>query len=177
MLETDIQLPVFQDVADLEHSELLSAMSGREKERYLRQEIVLSRYAQTKNRTFACAGAGVTVRTHERWLADDTYGYRKRLAGAKEAYSDYLSSMVTSRLKQPEGARGSDLLLIAAKNAVDPDWKGNTTTIELGDEFQQMMIKLQAEHTKQLEASTTVEGSSKVLEPLDFSKYKHPGDE
>ena len=47
-----------------------------------------------------------------RWRNEDVLGFADRFRAAVEAYGEYLENMVHDRLKEPQGNRGSDILLM-----------------------------------------------------------------
>ena len=130
-------------------------------QRWETQGVLLVTYAKRGNPTVGCLAAGVSLRTHRRWLAEDTYGYRDRFRLAHAVYVDSLEGMVGDRLGDPKGNRGSDVLLIARLNAEDPDkWRGNSIKLELPDELRDFMQRRQAEDQearKALPVATVIE--------------------
>lgn len=176
-MTTDNQLPAtlepeygddFQDAADIERELLLSQMSGEEKRRFSRQDTVLRYVAQDGDPEAGCFVARVSVRTHNRWLETDVLGYRGRMREAEKMYAHSLERLAVKRVKNPEGNRGGDTLLIALNNANNPEkWRGSTTTLELSDELRDFMQKRQVEDQSARAALPEV----KVLE------HKATGDE
>ena len=176
--EGSIILPAME--ADEETVALLASMTQAEHEKYERQELFLQGVAERGTITWGARRAGIGERTFHRWRDADLFGFCARYRDAKRRHVDYYEHMVEDRLDNPTGNRGSDVLLIAKMNKEDPDnWRGNNVTVEAGDEIMKMMIKLQQEaeeiRTARLQAPV-VEGSSRVLEPIDLDKYQHPGE-
>ena len=129
--------------------------------RWQRQEVLLERYSKRGNVTAGCLAAGISYRTHTRWLEGNIYSYRERFRLAHRQYVDGLEEMVQDRLDSPSGNRGSDVLLIARLNKEDPDaWRGNTVKIDLPDQLLAYMQKRQAEDAKAL----PVGDESRVIE-------------
>ena len=124
--------------------EVFADKGGRK--RWEQQGWLLETYAKRGNPTAGCLAARVSLRSHNRWLQEDCYGYRERFRLAHKVYVDSLEGIVVDRLSAPSGNRGGDLLLIAKLNAEDPDkWRGNTVKMELPDELRDFMQRRQAE--------------------------------
>ena len=138
-------LDQFEEDRNYERELVLSDLTEAERRRFVRQDAVCTAFGSTGNITLSTATAGISTKTHDRWMTEDTFGYRGRFRSAEQAWSDRLGTMVLDRLENPSGGRGSDVLLIASKNAVDPNWKGNTVTMELSDEMRDFMQRRQAE--------------------------------
>ena len=140
-------------------SEVFTDKGGRQ--RWETQNVLLETYAKRGNPTAGCLAAGVSFRTHDRWLEGNVYGYRERFRLAHRVYIDSLEGMVGTRLEDPKGNRGSDVLLIARLNAEDPDkWRGNSVKLELPDELRDFMQRRQAEDQetrKALPVATVIE--------------------
>jgi len=53
-------------------------------------------------------------------MRTDALGFRERMHQAQEAFADYLEELGRKRLEQPEGNRGSDVLLMFFLNGLRP---------------------------------------------------------
>ena len=170
------------DWGDLEAREsFVNSLTLREKLRLEQQDAVLAAYAAGDSVTLGCAKAGVTPWVHNWWERNDHLGYRARYQQAHRERQDYFEQLAVDRVRNPEGNRGGDTLVIALNNANNPDkWRGGNVTVEVGSEFTAMMQKLQqeAEEIRQASGRQVIEGTGKlVTEPLDLDKYSHPGDD
>lgn len=94
------------------------------------------------------------------WLKEDS-DFAAALEQAKLAYSDWLQDIVNHRLQHPEYGRGSDMLLIAAKNAADPAWarndrRNNDASVETILEVRKRFRELASKTPAQVESDVTL---------------------
>ena len=90
------------------------------------QERALKAYEQTRRIDASADAAGIHARTIYRWRDDppQTMSFPDRLARADSRYVSRLEKVALDRIENPQGNKGSDLLLIAALNAHAPGrWK------------------------------------------------------
>lgn len=102
---------------------------------YQRQEAVIQAYKSLGTLSKAAQECDVLPNTAYMWVAEDRHGFNARLArDGLTGYRDHLEAMVNSRLEDPTGNRGSDVLLMGALNANHPDkWSRNIqVTHEVG---------------------------------------------
>lgn len=95
--------------------------SALQKETLVRQRAFLAAYATCGTVTAASDTAGIHQFTVRRWRAGDVFGFRDRMEKAHEAYGDHLEDEMHRRIFDPEGNRGSDILLIFDLKAAKPD--------------------------------------------------------
>jgi hypothetical protein len=86
-----------------------------------RQELFLAAYARTGKRGKATKAAGLSVWCVEKWIAADVYGIRKRMELAHKEYVESLEQLMDDRLSNPQGNRGSDVLLMFKLKAETPE--------------------------------------------------------
>jgi len=96
-----------------------------------RQEAVLAKYGRYGDAVSATKAAGVGERTHYDWLEADTLGYRARFDAARNHYADTRERLMHDRLEDPQGNRGSDILLIFQLKGLRPDkWREAALTVD-----------------------------------------------
>ena len=95
-------------------------------ERMVRWE---SAYAETGTVTSACLLSGVGRSAIYDWETNDVFGFRERWNNARESYADSLETLMHSRLHDPSGNRGSDVLLMFNLKARRPDIYREQTVI------------------------------------------------
>ena len=96
-----------------------------------RQEAVLAKYGRYGDAVSATTAAGVGERTHYDWLEADTLGYRARFDAARNHYADTRERLMHDRLEDPQGNRGSDILLIFQLKGLRPDkWREAALTVD-----------------------------------------------
>lgn len=121
------------------------------------QDAFLVAFVELGTLTKAAQAVGISGETARLWNVNDTNGFRERLRAAQAGYADYLENLALERVKNPEGNRGSDTLLIALNNANNPDkWRGNNVTVEVSDQLLSYMQKRQQEDSKALPPSETI---------------------
>ena len=112
---------------------------------------------------------GIDPNTITKWKRDPAF--LERFQQAQAAWADHLEDLVNQRIEHPEGNRGSDILLIAANTAANPQkWNRNIqVTHEVPNELLKQLAELQREYRQaQLpinsneEEPTIVEGKAKV---------------
>jgi hypothetical protein len=68
----------------------------------------------------ACRAIGIARRTVELWRDHDALGFNARFELAHQQRRDVLEQMVYRRLEDPQGNRGSDILLMFANKGLNP---------------------------------------------------------
>jgi hypothetical protein len=103
------------------------AFNHEAKRRYDRQTVFLDAYAEAGTIRKAAKAAGVDRVTVYWWMKRDVLGFNERFeVHGRHAHREYLEDMVMDRLKDPQGNRGSDILLMAKNNAENPaKWRPN----------------------------------------------------
>ena len=93
----------------------------------------------------SCELSGVNAESTRRWRNDNVLGFKERFRLAQDAYGDHLEAMVHERLTNPQGNRGSDVLLMGALNANRPDkWRPNVKiTHDVDNELIAQLQRLQ----------------------------------
>ena len=97
------------------------ASNAQAKRRPALQDAFLVAYAQLGTITAAAEAAGIHRRTHGTWLESDHDGYREKWEHANQQFADSLEKLAFDRIQNPEGNRGSDVLLITMLNAHKPE--------------------------------------------------------
>jgi hypothetical protein len=90
-------------------------------------------FAEKGTVSSACLIAGINRTTIYNWQHADTYGFRSRWENARESYADNLEELMHKRLHDPEGNRGSDVLLMFNLKAKRPDiYREQTVIVDTG---------------------------------------------
>ena len=85
------------------------------------QDIFLEAYAMCGVIKDAAQAANTHPATITAWKNDDAYGFRSKFEQAKQDFREQLETLAFERIKDPEGNRGSDVLLIFLLKAHHPD--------------------------------------------------------
>ena len=96
------------------HSSVSAATKGR-------QDRFLEKYTELGRINHSAAATGIHVDTHGDWVRENVGGYRKRWEAAQQAWREALEKRALARIDDPQGNRGSDVLLLAMLNAAWPD--------------------------------------------------------
>jgi hypothetical protein len=126
-----------------------------------RQELFLEAYRHTSLLTHAARAVGISAQCVDKWLSRDVYSFQKRMELARREYCDSVRQMIQTRLSNPQGNRGSDILLMFEAKAVMPEMYreevriiGAEKQIEMLDKLREMATR---ERQRQLEAPS-IEG-------------------
>ena len=84
-----------------------------------RQAAFLEAYEKCGTVNEACEHIGVSRSAVQRWRQDP--GFVEQYGESRVAFADHLESIALTRIKEPQGNRGSDVLLIAMLNAHRPE--------------------------------------------------------
>jgi hypothetical protein len=84
-----------------------------------RQAAFLETYEKCGTVTEACEHIGISRSAVQRWRQDP--GFVEQYGESRVAFADHLESMALARISEPQGNRGSDVLLIAMLNAHRPE--------------------------------------------------------
>ena len=135
-----------------------------------RQERFLDGFGRFGTVTKAVQAAGININTVQYWDKGDKLGFTERYRHTRRAFVDRLENMVLDRLDEPQGNRGSGVLLIARLNKEDPQhWTRNLKlTHEVPNELIQQLRQLQGLSTQEPKTtdstdSQIVEGESRAL--------------
>lgn len=105
----------------------LGTLSNTHKRIYETQEHFLKMYARCGTILYGAKATGISRPTVYVWQKQDTLGFDARFQLAKEEYRESLENLAVSRLNDPKGNQGSDLLLMAMLNARWPErYRANT---------------------------------------------------
>ena len=124
-----------------------------------RQEVFLAGIRESGRVFQAAALTGVTRWAHDKWMQGDVFGYRERYNGAHADWcGDKIEGMIDDRLADPQGNRGSDILLIAKARAEMPGkYREQVTVVDTS------AIRESLDALRQLGTPRVVEGSSHVV--------------
>ena len=114
------------------------------------QELFLKAYPAAGNIYAAAIAAGVSERAARYWNAKDTLGFKARLEAAMIQHREYLETQMFDRISNPQGNRGSDILLIFALKGAWPDRYRDVTvaTDDTAKEILAQISKMQRERRR-----------------------------
>jgi len=139
----------------------LKTLSNTHKRIYETQEHFLKMYARCGTILNAAKATGISRPTVYAWRKQDTLGFAERFQLAKEEYRESLEDLAHSRLLDPKGNIGSDLLLISQLNARWPERyrQGSEEKDSVGRETLDTLKQMQRDWKKKLEAGTVDGGN------------------
>jgi hypothetical protein len=131
------------------------------KQCWVRQEAFLLAYAKLGTILHAAEAVGIHRDTVNKWISADLYSFKKRMDLAHDDYCDWIQGLIRDRIANPQGNRGSDVLVMFAAKAEMPQKYreevrviGVETQVAMLDKLREMARK---ERERQLEAGS-VEG-------------------
>ena len=114
-----------------------------------RQHAFLSAYPLYGSIVATANACGIPVGTCYRWVnpGSSTYvgmaAFHEGYENARKGYADTLEALAWSRVSDPTGNRGSDVLLLALLNANHPaKWRPNVSTISDTDAAKGILAEL-----------------------------------
>ena len=122
-----------------------------------RQELVLESYAKVGALKASCEAIDRTYEMADMWVTRDVHYFRRRLAVAREQYTAGLELLMHDRLHEPQGNRGSDVLLMFDLKAKRPDVYRELPVILGSDQSRDLLAKLTAMAGADIAKRTTVE--------------------
>jgi hypothetical protein len=135
------------------------------------QAAFLAAYSKAGTVTAACAAVpgGLSLQAVRNWDQGDVLGFSAAYADAREAWADYLEDLAYKRVANPEGSKGSDILLIALLNAHKPaKYRQQAVQLEVGPRVLDALRAAQARDSAQgveLDGPGVVDGSARELGP------------
>jgi hypothetical protein len=85
-----------------------------------RQQAFLAAFGHLGTIRAAARTIGIHRVTVNSWMTADLYGFQKRMEDARQEYREFLEDLTHERLTDPQGNRGSDVLLMFRQKAEDP---------------------------------------------------------
>ena len=139
-----------------------------------RQNAFLEGFSRFGTVTKASEAAGVSQAIPYMWNRDDKFGFTERWKEARQKFRDRLEQIALDRVEDPQGNRGSDILLMGMLNANWPEkWNRNLqVTHEVPSEVLKSLqaLQKQAEEIKaELPApeGKVVEGQARKVLPWE----------
>ncbi len=87
-----------------------------------RQEVFLAAFAECGKPVVAARNCDISYWTHIHWEKKDIFGYKERLNAAHAVYCQAkVEGLIDDRLENPQGNRGSDILLMFKAEAEMPE--------------------------------------------------------
>jgi hypothetical protein len=135
-----------------------------------RQQVFLTAFGQLGTIRAAARAIGIHRDTVNKWLSADLYSFQKRMEEARQEYREFLEDLTHERLMNPQGNRGSDILLMFRKKAEWPEKYreeikvlGVETQVQMLDRMRELAMK---ERQRQLEAGS-VDGEFREVKGED----------
>jgi hypothetical protein len=107
-----------------------------------RQEHFLQAYTQLGKKSKAAEACNIPVATVDSWQLRDLHDFNKRIAEAHTRYVENLEQLMDERLQNPQGNRGSDVLLMFKLKAEAPQKYREEVKVVGIEASKQMMDKL-----------------------------------
>jgi hypothetical protein len=124
------------------------------------QETFLEAYKLTSRATHAAKAAGVSIQAVDQWLSRDVYSFKKRMELARRVYCDSIRQIIHDRISNPQGNRGSDVLVMFEAKAAMPELYREEVKVVGMDASKQMLDKLRelaSKHLQRQEAQKALE--------------------
>jgi len=127
-----------------------------------RQELVLASYAKLGALKASCEAIDRTYEMADWWIKHDVHHFRRRLAVAREQYTSSLEVLMHSRLTDPRGNRGSDVLLMFNLKSRRPEVYRELPVILGSTQSRDLLDRLTAMAGADIARRTTVEPAQTV---------------
>jgi hypothetical protein len=130
-----------------------------------RQQAFLKAFGQLGTIRAAARTIGIHRSTVNLWLSTDLYSFKKRMADAKEEYREFLEDLIHEWLTNPQGNRGSDVLLMFREKVEWPEkYREEVKVLRVSAQLQMpdRLKQLAEKDMKRLEAET-VEGEFREM--------------
>jgi hypothetical protein len=135
------------------------------------QEAFLRAYSELGTILHAAKAVGVHRVTVNTWQTADLYSFRKRMELAHQDYVENVERLMNDRLNNPQGNRGSDILLMFKLKAERPEKYREEVKVLNTDAPLRMLEMLKELGKKELEA---IEGEYREL-PAPATEPPGPG--
>jgi hypothetical protein len=86
-----------------------------------RQQAFLLAYSQLGTILHAAKAVGIHRDTVNKWISADLYFFKKRMDLAHDDYCDWIQGIIRDRIANPQGNRGSDVLVMFTAKAEMPE--------------------------------------------------------
>jgi hypothetical protein len=121
------------------------------------QEAFLEAYKRTSRVTHAAKAAGVSIYAVDKWLSRDVYSFKKRMELALRVYCDSIRQIIHDRISNPQGNRGSDVLVMFEAKAAMPELYREEVKVVGMDASKNMLDKLRELASRDLERQAALE--------------------
>ena len=129
------------------------------------QEAFLATYRTCRRVDRSAAAIGVTRWAHDNWMRADTFGYRERLKSAHADWrEEHIEGEIDSRIKDPKGNRGSDVLVMFRAKAEDRLKYGDSVQVLDSRDTKDLLDELRRAGEAR---PAVIDGTSHVVEPTD----------
>ena len=115
-------------------------------------------------RVVATEAVGIHRDTVNKWISADLYSFKKGMDLAHDDYCDWIQGIIRDRIANPQGNRGSDVLVMFAAKAERPEKYreevkviGMEASKQMLDRLREMAMK-ERERQEVLEQGGVVEG-------------------
>jgi hypothetical protein len=121
-----------------------------------RQQTFLRLFGELGRIGDAARGVGMNRQAHYDWLREDAQGYRGKWELAQAEWREGLESRAMARIDDPQGNRGSDVLLLAMLNAAWPD-KYRPGVVVVDDTAKELIARLRRGPKASMKAAMDVD--------------------
>jgi hypothetical protein len=134
-----------------------------------RQEAFLLAYSQLGTILHAAKVAGIHRSTVYQWLSTDLYSFKKRMDLAHDDYCDWIQGIIRDRIANPQGNRGSNVLVMFEAKAEMPEKyreevkvMNMEASLKMLDKLAEIAARERAER-ESLESGQVVEGEIREI--------------
>jgi hypothetical protein len=141
-----------------------------------RQEAFLKAFGHLGTIRAAARAIGIHRTRVNQWLSADLYSFKKRMDDARQEYREFLEDLTHERLVNPQGNRGSDILLMFRKKAEWPEKYREEVKILGIESSKQMLDRLRELAAKERQQQAALEsGEGVAIEGVyrDMSSPEH----
>ena len=120
---------------------MLRTKATRKAQQLENQGTFLRLFGQLGTIQAAAEGTGLDRQAHYDWISGDAQGYRARWEDARQRWRETLEQKAMDRINDPQGNRGSDVLLLAMLNAAWPE-KYRQNVVVVDDTAKDLLARL-----------------------------------
>jgi hypothetical protein len=138
-------------------SSYYESLTSEQRQHYDRQELFLRAYIALGRIYKAAEAADIPIGTVHSWQGRDTHNFNKRIERARQQYVESLEQLMDDRLQNPQGNRGSDVLLMFKLKAEAPQKYREEVKVIGIESSKQMMDRLREMAIKEREQQAALE--------------------
>jgi hypothetical protein len=108
-------------------------------------------------RVVAAEAVGIHRGTVNKWISADLYSFKKGMDLAHDDYCDWIQGIIRDRIANPQGKRGSDVLVMFAATAERPEKYREEVKVIGMEASKQMLDRLREMAMKERERQEALE--------------------